>query len=332
MAASDRHLLDVDGLSWSELQRRVALAGAMRSILAQPAGSCRLLADTPVATLFYEDSTRTRLSFERAAVALGAPLLNFSVAGSSVSKGESLLDTVRTLGALGARAIVIRHPRAGAPWLAARGFDGSILNAGDGWHAHPTQALLDLAVLLRRCAAADGSLAGRRIAIVGDLLHSRVVRSNLHTLVAAGATVRLAGRASLVTGFAEHARTFDGGRGSATLVATLDEALDGADAVMALRIQRERLAGTAIDSADAYRQSWGITEARLAARAAPGCVVLHPGPMNEGVEIDPDVADGPRSLVLEQVAEGVTTRMAALWVAIRGLETAVPQVSVSGAP
>jgi len=330
MAAPNRHLLDVDGCAWPELQRRVALAAAMRTILAQPAGQSQLLAAFPVATLFYEDSTRTRLSFERAAAALGAPLLRFSVAGSSVSKGESLIDTVRTLGALGARVIVLRHQRAGAPWLAARVFDGSILNAGDGWHAHPTQALLDLAVLLRRVASSDGSLAGRRIVIVGDLLHSRVVRSNLHTLVAAGALVRLTGPETLVAGFAEHAATFAGRRGSVTLYSTLDAALEGADAVMALRIQRERLAGSAISSADHYRREWGITESRLAASAAPGCVVLHPGPMNEGVEIDPDVADGPRSLVLEQVAEGVTTRMATLWAATQGLETPLADSPLQG--
>jgi aspartate carbamoyltransferase catalytic subunit len=203
---------------------------------------------------------------------------------------------VKTLRALGSNVIVLRHDRAGAPWLAARVFDGSVLNAGDGWHAHPTQALLDLSVLLRNIGVKDGTLKGRRVAIIGDLLHSRVVRSNLHTLRAEAAERS----------------------GGVTLCASLAEALEGADAVMALRIQRERLEGGEVSSFEAYREAWGLTEERIAAHAARGCVVLHPGPMNEGVEIDPDVADGPRSLILEQVAEGIPVRMAALWRTLRG--------------
>jgi aspartate carbamoyltransferase catalytic subunit len=237
-----------------------------------------------------------------------------AVASSSVGKGESLVDTVKTLRALGSNVIVLRHERAGAPWLAARVFDGSILNAGDGWHAHPTQALLDLSVLLRNIGAKDGTLKGRRVAIIGDLLHSRVVRSNLHTLRAAGSEVRLAGPAALTRGFAEAAERSGGVR----LCASLAEALEGADAVMALRIQRERLDGGEVSSFEAYREAWGLTEERIAAHATRGCMVLHPGPMNEGVEIDPDVADGPRSLILEQVAEGIPVRMAALWRTLRG--------------
>jgi aspartate carbamoyltransferase catalytic subunit len=169
-------------------------------------------------------------------------------------------------------------------------------------------------VLLRNIGAKDGTLKGRRVAIIGDLLHSRVVRSNLHTLRAAGSEVRLAGPAALTRGFAEAAERSGGVR----LCASLAEALEGADAVMALRIQRERLDGGEVSSFEAYRDSWGLTEERIGAHAAHGCVVLHPGPMNEGVEIDPDVADGPRSLILEQVAEGIPVRMAALWRTLRG--------------
>ena len=326
-APSDhRHLLDVAGLEWGQLRRLLDVAAQMRAILATPERRSDELRGTIVATLFYEASTRTRLSFEIAARALGAELLSFDVGTSSVGKGESLVDTLRTLRALGADVVVLRHERSGAPWLAARAFDGSVINAGDGWHAHPTQALLDLSVLSARIGGADGSLRGRSIAIIGDLLHSRVVRSNLHTLIAAGASVRLAGPANLVAGFADladaltrEARSRSGdAAGSAQLVASIDAALDGVDAAMALRIQRERLSGGEIDSLEGYRRDWGLTEERLAARAASGCLVMHPGPMNEGVEIDADVADGQRSLVLDQVAAGVPMRMAVLSLAARG--------------
>ena len=313
-SATHRHLLDVAGLTWSELTRFLSTTETARQILGSVSGRTDALKGINVTTLFYEASTRTRISFENAAKALGANVNSVAVASSSVGKGESLVDTVKTLRALGSNVIVLRHERAGAPWLAARVFDGSILNAGDGWHAHPTQALLDLSVLVRRIGAKDGTLKGRRVAIIGDLLHSRVVRSNLHTLRAAGAEVRLAGPASLTRGFRELAER----SGGATLFSSLSEALDGADAVMALRIQHERLGEGEVSSLESYRESWGLTEERIASTAARGCVVLHPGPMNEGVEIDPDVADGPRSLILEQVAEGIPVRMAALWRTVRG--------------
>ena len=308
---SRRHLLDVAGYEWSALQQLLASAAAMQQLLDSPRGGSDALRGVGVTTLFYEPSTRTRISFEAAAAALGARVTSFNVATSSVGKGESLVDTVRTLEALRTQVIVLRHERAGAPWLAARHFGGSIINAGDGWHAHPTQALLDLSVLSRHLGDREGSLTGRRIAIVGDLLHSRVVRSNLHTLTTAGATVMLTGPTSLTAGFAEHAASFRNVPGSVQLVGGIDEALSGADAVMALRIQRERLTPGELDSLEAYRAAWGITSDRLAA-LAPHALVLHPGPMNEGVEIDPDVADGPRSLVLEQVRAGIPMRMAVL--------------------
>jgi len=312
--ATHRHLLDVAGLGWAELSSYLTTADAARRILSSPTGRVDALTGVNVTTLFYESSTRTRISFESAAKALGANVNSVAVASSSIGKGESLVDTVKTLRALGSNVIVLRHERAGAPWLAARVFDGSLLNAGDGWHAHPTQALLDLSVLVRHIGAKDGTLKGRRVAIIGDLLHSRVARSNLHTLRAAGAQVRLAGPAALTRGFASLAEQRDG----ITLCSSLAEALDGTDAVMALRIQRERLDGGEVSSFEAYREEWGLSEERVAAHAARGCVVLHPGPMNEGVEIHPDLADGPRSLILEQVAEGIPIRMAAIWMALCG--------------
>lgn len=326
VAPERRHLLDVAGFDWAALRSILDAAAELQRAFATPGWRGEELAGRRVATLFYEASTRTRLSFEIAARSLGAEVLTLDIATSSVGKGESLVDTVRTLRALGVDAVVLRHDRSGAPWLAARAFEGSIINAGDGRHAHPTQALLDLFALTRRIGAADGSLRGRRIAIVGDLLHSRVARSNLHALVAAGAEVRLSGPANLVEGFdllaaalSREARERDGDSGgSARLVASLDEALDGVDAAMALRIQRERLDGGEVGSLEEYRRHWGLTEERLAAHAAPGALVMHPGPMNEGIEIDADVADGPRSIVLEQVAAGVAIRAAVLSRAMRG--------------
>ena len=223
-SAPHRHLLDVAGLSWSDLKLLLGTTESARRILGSPTGRVDALKGVNVTTLFYEASTRTRISFENAAKALGANVNSVAVASSSVGKGESLVDTVKTLRALGSNVIVLRHERAGAPWLAARVFDGSVLNAGDGWHAHPTQALLDLSVLLRNIGVKDGTLKGRRVAIIGDLLHSRVVRSNLHTLRAAGAEIRLAGPAALTRGFAEAAER----SGGVTLCASLAEALEGA--------------------------------------------------------------------------------------------------------
>lgn len=326
MPPERRHLLDVAGYDWSALRTILDAAATIQRAIATPGWRGDELAGRRIATLFYEASTRTRLSFEIAARALGADVVSLDVATSSIGKGESLVDTVRTLRALGVDVVVLRHERSGAPWIVARAFEGSVVNAGDGWHAHPTQALLDLFVLTQRIGATDGSLHGRRIAIVGDLLHSRVARSDLHALIAAGAEVRLSGPENLVEGFdqftaalSREAKRRDGhAAGSARLVTTLDEALEGVDAAMALRIQRERLDGGEIASLEEYRRHWGLTEERLAAHAAPSAIVMHPGPMNEGIEIDANVADGPRSVVLEQVAAGVAVRAAVLAQAVRG--------------
>ena len=297
-AGTRRHLLDVDGLSRSEIERTCDLAVEMRAARASRAYRSLLDAET-VGLAFYESSTRTRISFELAAGALGATVVDLGIAGSSVTKGESLVDTLRTLERAGVTTVVLRHSGSGAPYLAAHATGLRIVNAGDGMHAHPTQALAD-ALTLRE---ALGSLDGRTVAIIGDVAHSRVARSNLHSLVTLGARVRLGGPPAWVRGF--------DGRPGVTIAATLDEALDGVDAVMALRVQLERAAGGGVPSLGEYTRRWGLDESRmrLAARGAP---ILHPGPTNEGVELTAELANGQRSLIGRQVENGVPVRMAVL--------------------
>ncbi len=281
----------------------------MAEIVARRRPRSDALRGVGVTNLFYEASTRTRVSFEVAARHLSADVVNVSVTGSSIEKGESLLDTMRTLESLGARVLDIRHAVSGAPYLVAREFAGSVINAGDGRHAHPTQALLDLYTLRRHLP--NGSLRGRKVVILGDVLHSRVARSNLWTLTAAGADVWLCGPATLLRGFEAWAEAGVAGSRRFTVTTDVEAALKDADAVMALRLQQERMAAGLLPSLHEYAARFGLTRARLA-KAAPGCLVLHPGPMNEGVEIAPDVAVGRRSLVREQVTNGVAIRMAVL--------------------
>jgi aspartate carbamoyltransferase catalytic subunit len=305
-----RHLLDVDGLSSAELDLVMRTTDAMCEVLARPIAKVPALRGRQVTILFYEASTRTRVSFEVAAKNLSADVVNIAAASSSVSKGESLVDTVRTVEALGAQMLVMRHSVSGAPYLAAEVFGGSVLNGGDGWHAHPTQALLDLYTM--REHVPGGSLAGRKVVILGDLLHSRVARSNIWTLTAAGADLWLCGPATLVRGFETWAA-----RGAAAgrrfhVTTSVDEALRDADVVMALRIQRERMAAGLLPSLREYAARYGLTRERLAL-ARPGALVMHPGPMNEGVEIAPDVAAGVQSVITDQVTNGVAVRMALLY-------------------
>ena len=304
-----RHLLDVDGLSAADLDLAMRTTDAMREVLARPIAKVPALRGRQVTILFYEASTRTRVSFEVAAKNLSADVVNIAAASSSVSKGESLVDTVRTVEALGAHMLVMRHSVSGAPYLAAEVFGGSVLNGGDGWHAHPTQALLDLYTMR---AGLGGSVSGRKIVILGDLLHSRVARSNIWTLTAAGADLWLCGPATLVRGFEAWA-----GRGAAAgrrfhVTTDVGEALRDADVVMALRIQRERMASGLLPSMREYAARYGLTRERLAL-ARPDAMVMHPGPMNEGVEIAPDVAAGSQSVITDQVTNGVAVRMALLY-------------------
>jgi aspartate carbamoyltransferase catalytic subunit len=299
-----KDLLDTDTLRPGEIELVMETADAMREIRSRPVGKVATLRGATVVTLFYEQSTRTRASFEVAAKALGADVVNLTASGSSVEKGESLIDTVRTLEAIGADVVVMRHGRSGAPYLAARHTRASVINGGDGTHAHPTQALLDLYTMRNHL----GSLDGRRVVIVGDVLHSRVARSNLWTLLAAGAEVVLCGPPTLVP------RTLagEGEHGYCRVTSDLEAALVGADAVMALRIQKERQENGLIPSLRDYITRYQLNARRLAL-AKPGALVMHPGPMNEGVEIAPDVAHGLESVIEEQVANGVAVRMAVLY-------------------
>ncbi len=293
-----RHLLDVEGLSAPDLDRICDLAVEMRE--ARAARRHRsLLENETVALAFFEPSTRTRVSFELAAKALGATTVDLAVEASSVRKGESLVDTVRTLERTGVTALVIRHAAAGAAHLAARTTALRVVNAGDGAHAHPTQALADLLTLRE----ALGPLGGRTVSIVGDVAHSRVARSNIHALLAMGAGVRVAGPPAWVAGF----ETWAG----VEVATSLERALDGADAVMALRVQLERDAGADGSTLAAYVRDWRMDDRRMEL-ADPGAPILHPGPTNEGCEITAELANGPRSLIGRQVENGVPVRMAVL--------------------
>ncbi len=294
-----RHLLTLDGLPRAAL---VALLDRAQAFV-DGEGDPRVLAGRAICTLFFEPSTRTRLSFQRAAQRLGADALNFDASTSSTTKGETARDTLKTIEAMGVQGFVVRDAEDGAvAALATAAAPGTaLINAGDGRHAHPTQGLLDM-LTLRQAKGDDFS--SLKVLIVGDIRHSRVARSGLHALRTLGAgEIRLCGPRALLPAPA----AFPG----CAVMQDLDTALDGIDAVMLLRLQRERMADGLVASLGDYHRDYGLTPMRLR-RAAPGAVVLHPGPMNRGVEIDDAVADGPQSLVLRQVANGVAVRMAVL--------------------
>jgi aspartate carbamoyltransferase catalytic subunit len=305
-----RHLLDVDGLDAADLDLVMRTADAMREVLARPIAKVPALRGRNVTILFYEASTRTRVSFEMAAKNLSADVTNIAASTSSVTKGESLVDTVRTIEALGAQMLVMRHGVSGAPYLAAETFGGSVLNAGDGWHAHPTQALLDLYTM--RARLEGGSVEGRKVVILGDVLHSRVARSNIWSLTAAGADLWLCGPPTLLRGFEAWASRGAAAGRRFTVTSDVSAALRDADVVMALRIQRERMASGLLPSLREYAARYGLDATRLAL-AKPGALVMHPGPMNEGVEIAADVATGAQSVITDQVTNGVAIRMALLY-------------------
>jgi aspartate carbamoyltransferase catalytic subunit len=307
-----KHLLSAADLDAADITRVLDTAAHLAKVTDRAIKKLPTLRGRTVCNLFFEDSTRTRISFELAAKRLSADVINFSAKGSSVSKGESLKDTALTLQAMGADAVVVRHQSSGAPHrLAAAGWiDGSVINAGDGTHEHPTQALLDAFTLRRHLAGDTGGLEGRRVTIVGDVLHSRVARSNALLLSTLGAEVTLVAPPTLLpVGIDSWPVEYS---------YTLDQALPKADAVMMLRVQRERGAGGGFfPSAREYSRRYGM-DARRMALLPDHALVLHPGPMNRGVEISAEVADSARSVIVEQVTNGVAVRMAVLYLLLSG--------------
>jgi aspartate carbamoyltransferase catalytic subunit len=302
-----KHLLSAGDLSRDEAIRILDTAEELLSVAQRPIKKLPTLRGRTIVNLFFEDSTRTRISFEAAAKRLSADVINFSAKGSSVSKGESLKDTALTLQAMGADAVVIRHHASGAPHRLATSewTKGAVVNAGDGTHEHPTQALLDAFTMRSRL----GDLAGKNVTIVGDVLHSRVARSNallLHTL---GANVTLVAPPTLLPVGVETwpvETSYD-----------LDVSLEKADAIMMLRVQRERMNASFFPSAREYSRRYGLDVARMN-RLPDHAIVLHPGPMNRGMEINADVADSDRSVIVEQVTNGVAVRMAVLYLLLGG--------------
>ena len=303
---SRRDLLDLETLPTPDLVRLLAGARAFQGVLAAPSRRTSVLAGTAIANVFYESSTRTRVSFEWAARRVGADTVSFAAAGSSVGKGESLLDTVWTLESMGLDLVVLRHPASGAPHFLARHLAARVVNAGDGTHEHPTQGLLDARTLLDHW----GELAGRRIAIVGDIKHSRVARSATWAFTRLGAHVVLCGPSALLPAGAEDGALGDPA-GDVSVTPSLAEAVEGADAVMALRLQVERMEASNLPSPADFTRRYRLTRKRLAG-TRPDALVLHPGPMNRGVEIASHIADSPRSVIRAQVANGVAVRMAVL--------------------
>ncbi|MDP6372370.1 MAG: aspartate carbamoyltransferase catalytic subunit [Vicinamibacterales bacterium] len=295
-----RHLISIDDLDSEEITLILDTAEAMKEIESRPIKKVPALRGKTVVNLFYEPSTRTRTSFEIAEKRLSADSLNVAATGSSVAKGETLLDTARNLEAMAPDMIVLRHAASGAPHQLARASRASVINAGDGTHEHPTQALLDGFTIRAR----KGRIAGLKVAIVGDLLHSRVLRSNVLLLRALGAEICVCGPPTLmppgIEQFGVRATT------------RIDEAAEGADVIMMLRIQRERMQGHFVPSLREYFNVYGLTAERVE-RAKPDVIIMHPGPMNRGVEIASEVADGPYSVMLDQVANGVAVRMAVLY-------------------
>ena len=315
-----RHLLSAADLTRADAELVLETAEEMRSLADRPIKKLPVLRGRTVVNLFFEDSTRTRISFEAAAKRLSADVINFSAKGSSLSKGESLKDTALTLEAMGADAVVIRHWASGAPHLLANSgwVRSSVVNAGDGTHEHPTQALLDAFTMKRHL----GGLDGRRVVIVGDVLHSRVARSNALLLKTLGAEVTLVAPPTLLPLGVE-------GWGVETSY-DIDLVLPKADAVMMLRVQRERMKDAFFPSAREYSRRYGIDSRRMGA-LQDHALVLHPGPMIRGMEISADVADSDRSVIVEQVSNGVAVRMAVLYLLLSGNESELGRTTVVAA-
>lgn len=310
-----RHLLSTDDLARDDIVELLALTDSCVEISARAIPKVPTLRGRTVASLFFEDSTRTRLSFETAAKRLSADTMTFTVGSSSVKKGESLRDTALTIEAMGVDAVVVRHRSSGAPHRVASWIDAAVVNGGDGWHDHPTQALLDSYTLTRRLGTPQG-LDGVRIALVGDIKHSRVARADVHAFTALGAHVTLVAPPTLLppslVGW------------PVAVSHDLDAVLGAVDAVYLLRMQRERMTEALIPSLREYTARYGLTHERLR-RLGDDVVLLHPGPMNRGVEIAPEAADDPRAVIVDQVRNGVAVRMAVLMRLLAGEARPTPE-------
>ncbi len=298
-----RSLISIEDLTASQLTEMLDLAANFAEVQQREVPKVPALRGKTVVLAFFEDSTRTRISFDLAARRLSADVVNFSVGQSSATKGESLRDTIETISAMGVDAIVIRHASSGAPQQISQWTDSAVINAGDGWHQHPTQALLDAYTIRERL----GTLAGKRIAFCGDVNHSRVARSGIQAFAALGANVVLVAPRTLLPASLEG--------WPVEVVESLDDVISELDVAYFLRIQKERNGQALFPSLREYRQRFGLT-AQRAARLKPDALIMHPGPMNRGVEIDPEVIDDPRAVVLDQVAAGIPVRMAVLFSAI----------------
>ncbi len=306
-----KHLLSINDLSKVEAISILDTAQEMARVSDGPMKKLPTLRGRTIVNLFAEDSTRTRISFEAAAKRLSADVINFSAKGSSISKGESLKDTAQTLQAMGADAVIIRHGASGAAQRLAdsRWMSGAVINAGDGTHEHPSQALLDAFTIRKHLSKGASDLVGLRVAIVGDVLHSRVARSNVLLLAKLGAQVVLVAPPTLLPVGVES--------WPCTISYDLDTVIDNVDAVMMLRIQMERMNELFFPSAREYSRYFGLNSDRIRA-LKPNAIVMHPGPMNRGLEITADAADGARSVIVEQVANGVSIRMAVLYLLLAG--------------
>jgi aspartate carbamoyltransferase catalytic subunit len=307
-----RHILDLDDFTREEVELVFEITDAMTEILTRDVKRVPTLRGKTIVTLFYEPSTRTRASFELAAKNLGADTVSLDASKSSVVKGESLVDSLRTIQALGADVIVMRHSQSGAPYLATQYLDTSIINGGDGWHAHPSQALLDLYTIRRHLR----ELANLKMVIIGDIMHSRVARSNIWGMTTMGAKVILCAPPTLLPrGLADFISRCE--LPNVGVESRIESALEGADVVMLLRLQRERQQSGLLPSLREYIQRYQLTEERLSL-AKPYALVLHPGPMNEGIEISPEVAYGAQSVIEKQVTNGLAIRMALLYLIAGG--------------
>lgn len=315
-----RHLLSTTDLSYSQAITILDTAQEMARVSEGPVKKLPTLRGRTIVNLFFEDSTRTRISFEAAAKRLSADVINFSAKGSSTSKGESLKDTAQTLQAMGADAVIIRHSASGAAQRLASSHwtSGSVINAGDGTHEHPTQALLDAYTIRRHLRVGSGDLRGLTVAIVGDILHSRVARSNVHLLTLLGAQVILVAPPTLLP---VGAQTWP-----VQISYDLDSVLPLVDAVMMLRVQQERMNDFFFPTAREYSHYYGLNADRLKLMK-PNAIIMHPGPMNRGLEITAECADSARSVILEQVTNGVSVRMAVLYLLLAGAPNEIGELS-----